>query len=146
MPMLVAMMSHEQKSWCTSFEHLDVRMAVVHLMMLLASCDTDASANGSKWMKSLIAPHFSHLDQRNPMLQLITLLESHDANEGINGITWLKTSYCTSWNGTIDDAVHITMLTPVQWHYVTPMPMASFDANCMTWQKVMLHFMSIVLT
>ena len=43
---------------------------MVPLMMLLASCDTDASANGIKGLKGHVALHFDHLDVRNTMVPL----------------------------------------------------------------------------
>ena len=42
-------------------------------MILLASCDTDASASSIKLPKILGAPHFNCLDLRNAMVPLITL-------------------------------------------------------------------------
>ena len=42
------------------------------LMMLLALCNTDASANGIKRPKSHVTPHFDHINLRNALGPLIT--------------------------------------------------------------------------
>ena len=106
-PKSVAMMSVNKKTCCTSFlsswlrnamvllmtptaSHdinvaphfgcLNLRSAVVPLMMLLASCDTDARANGTEWPKHHILPHFNCLDLSNAIFYAMGLvsLASHD--------------------------------------------------------------------
>ena len=47
---------------------LNIRNAIVQLMMLLAAYDPDASANGIKLPQSNVAPHFSCFDLRNAMV------------------------------------------------------------------------------
>ena len=61
---------------------LNLRTAVMPLMMLLAAYNTDASANDIKVPQSHVRPHFSCLDLRNAMMHLMTLIS----------ITW-----CQGW-------------------------------------------------
>ena len=59
---LVPVLSHDQKSHGSPFfNYLDQRNAKVSLIMLLASCDVDASTNGVIWLKSNVSPHFDCL-------------------------------------------------------------------------------------
>ena len=49
MPMMAPMILHDQKGYVAlHFGHLDLRNAMVPLMMMLASYNTDSSANGIK--------------------------------------------------------------------------------------------------
>ena len=96
--------SHDQKSHVAPrFNHLDLRNAVVPLIILSTSYDTDANVisvtltKGIQWhhlqfcqhcmTKSHIAPHVNHLDLRNAMLSLTMLSISHDSDADANGIT-----------------------------------------------------------
>ena len=64
--MQTQMTSYDQKSHVTPhFSCLNLRNAMVLLMMLLASCDTDACVNGIKLPKHHVAPNFDCLDLRN---------------------------------------------------------------------------------
>ena len=68
-PVLTSVVLHDQMSYAAPhFDCLDLRKAMVPLMMPLASCDVDASAIGITWPKVHVAPHFSHLDLRNAIV------------------------------------------------------------------------------
>ena len=69
MLILISVASHNKESLVAPhFSCLDLRNTVVILMLLLAWCDTDVSANGMKWPKSYVAPNLNCLDLRNVML------------------------------------------------------------------------------
>ena len=57
------------------------------LTMLLASCDTNISANGVNGQKSDTAPHFNCCDSRNAVVPLIAPFASHDSDANTNVIT-----------------------------------------------------------
>ena len=57
---------------------VNLKNAMVPLMMLLAAYDTDASANGINY-HSHVATHFSS-DLRNAMVSLMVLSRPHDAD------------------------------------------------------------------
>ena len=50
------------------FSYLNLCYAVVPLMMLMSSCDTDASVSGIKLPNSHVAPHFDCLSLRSEMV------------------------------------------------------------------------------
>ena len=67
--------SHDsKKSCCTSFYHIDPRNAVVPLIMLLASCNADASTNTDTLPKNLWHIISIVIDLRNTVVPLITPL------------------------------------------------------------------------
>ena len=128
---------------------------MVPLVILLEACDMDISANAIKLPKHHVAPHVNCLDLRNAMMPLTTLSASHDARAGANGVTWPESHIaphliCLDLRNDWWCCPHHMMLIPRQWHYMTPMPMrqcdASVDVSGIKWQKVMLHFISVVLT
>ena len=83
--MFMSVASHDKEKYIVPhFSCLDLRHAVVKLMMLLAWCFTDASASGIKWAKSHVASHFNCLDLRNAMVPFLISLPSCDANNSAN--------------------------------------------------------------
>ena len=60
---------------------------MVPLIMLLTSCDSDASANGIILPENVISAYFDCLDLKNAMVPLTELLSLHDASAIANGIT-----------------------------------------------------------
>ena len=76
-----------------SASHL--RKAVTPLMLLLVSCDTDASDYGIKLPERHVTSHFDFLGERNLMVPLM-------------------------------------LLTPMQRHHMTPLPMPPCDAKLMS--------------
>ena len=86
--------SHDQK--CHFSPHCSFRNvwnALVPLMMLMAPCDTHASANSIELWKSHFAPHLDHLNLRNAMSTLMVLSISYDVDTKCSSITWLQ-HYC----------------------------------------------------
>ena len=72
MPTLMA--SYDQRSnVAPHFSCLNLRNAMV-LLMMLALCDTGASANGIKWPKSHVSPHFNCLYLRNSLVPFLVPL------------------------------------------------------------------------
>ena len=65
---------------CHTHSNLQLRNAVLPLMMCLASHDTNAGASGITWSKSHVIPHFNHIDLQNAMVLLVMLAQmaSHD--------------------------------------------------------------------
>ena len=107
------------------FNCLDLRNALIPLMTLLSSCDTNTGANGVTWQKLCHWWYCFHC--MTPMLVLMA--------------SWPKRSCCTSFwlswpgkcSGSIDSAISIMWCWHWhQWHHVT--------------KKVMLHLISIALT
>ena len=95
MPMPLQMVSSDQKSnIAPHFDYLDLRNAMMPLMMLAASHDADTNVNGiikhhSQWhqmTKSHIAPHCSYHNPRNVVVALIMLLVSCDTVAGASSI------------------------------------------------------------
>ena len=136
--------SHDQKSnFAPHFSCLNILNAVISMMMLMASCDTDACVNSIKLPQSDVSPHFSCLDLRNVMMPLITPSASQDVRASPNGVTWQKViiNILITWpkdcNGNIDSAVHITwywhQCSCIRWH----------QHQCQ-WYHVMLMMMSVV--
>ena len=81
--------SHDQKVMlhlsCTE-SCLNLRNAVVSLMMLLGGYDTDASENGIKVPQHHVASHVNCLDLRNLVVPLMTLsasMMSYDQNSNV---------------------------------------------------------------
>ena len=66
---------------------LNLRKAMVLLMMLLAAYNTECSANGIKLQQSHSTPHFNHLELRNTMVPLTALSASYYTRAGANGVT-----------------------------------------------------------
>ena len=94
-------------------------------MLLLVSCDTDASANGIR-PKSYVALHFNCLDLRNIMMPLTTLFawcqywcwSCHMTKKSRCTSFW--SSWCKEFNGVIDDAIDITWYWCLwQLHHMT---------------------------
>ena len=83
-PMPSSMVSWYQKP---HFDNLDLRSAMIQLIVSLVSCDAETSGNMSLKLDSHASPHFEHLDLRNAMIPLMMLLASHDTNAGANGMT-----------------------------------------------------------
>ena len=84
------MVSHNTKSHVIPhIDQLDIRNAMVPLMILMMSCYAGAGTNGITWPKSHFAPHFNCLDLRNSVVLLGMLLVSHDTNSG--------TTWCWQW-------------------------------------------------
>ena len=65
---------------CTS-SCLNLRNALVPLMMPLAAYDTKSGVNGIKLPQHHVAPDFNCHDLRNTVLPLVTLSASHGAND-----------------------------------------------------------------
>ena len=104
---------------------LNIRNAVVPLMMLLASCDIDVSASDIKWLKCHVAPHFKCLDLRNGMLPLTTLSAwCHFWCQWFHMTKSCYTSFLSSWPkeyiDSIGSAVQITC-----WH----------QRSCIIWHQ-----------
>ena len=157
-----APMCHRTKSHVAPhIEHLDLRNAMVPLMTLSASCDTDA-ANHITWQKGHVASQYVCLELANAILPLTLPSASCDANASMKCIRWPKKSCCSefwlSWpnkcNGTTDKALPLPIASHDQnshvaphfdhlghcWHYRMLIPMASYE------QKVILYLLSIILT
>ena len=86
---LVTVASHKQKI----ILHLILIIltnAVVSLIILVASCDTDISINGIMWCKSSVTHCFRPLDLMNAMVLLIIPLAAHDADASANSVKLLK--------------------------------------------------------
>ena len=99
---LKPLVSHSERSHVVPlFNCLDLMNAMMHLMMLLASCYTDASTNGiiTLW-ESHVALHFSLLDSWNAS-QLI----SHNANTSASGVTWPKSYRTWFWSSWLRNAM-----------------------------------------
>ena len=142
MSVLVQIVWHDQKPHIAlHFDHLDLRYAMVPLMMLsashywdtiaVASHNTDGSGimwfdvggSGITWQKYHDAPHFSFVDLWNAM----TPSASNDASAVANGVA-IK-SCCTSfWSSGPMECSGIT-LDHCKWHCVMQIlvPMASHD-------------------
>ena len=60
---------------------------MVPFLILLAECDTDASADGIKFPKNHITPHFICLDPRNAMVPLTKLIILCETKVGASGFT-----------------------------------------------------------
>ena len=80
--------SNDQRSHVTPHSScLNLRNAKMPLMILLASCDSHATANGIKLPSSHGAPHFDCFVLRNVMVPVTTLSASQKAGAGANGVT-----------------------------------------------------------
>ena len=79
--------SHDPKSHVSPhLDWLDLRNAVVPLMMLLAAHDTNASLNGITWPECHVAPHFNCFGLRNTVAILTMTVVSCDAKTCANGM------------------------------------------------------------
>ena len=140
----------------------------------MAAYDSNASGYCVTWPESHVTSNFECFDLKNIFVTLRILIASNDANPSANGMTWQEKSCCTSllssWPKECNDA------TGMKWHwywywmalhdqnsYVVPhfddvdtrnvmvlltMPSTSCDAGPLILhdQKVMLHFILIILT
>ena len=71
MSVLMPVASHDQKSHVTCyFNYLDLRNAVVPLMILFISCDTEANTNGITWPNCHVAALFYCIDVMNSVVPL----------------------------------------------------------------------------
>ena len=143
MPILMASMT--KKNFCC----LNVRNTMVPFMMPLALDDTDTSANGISLLKKSCYTSFwlSWPMKCNGAIDntiSITLCQGwyqcgHMTKMSLHLILSILISgmhWCYWWC-----CAHYMMLTPMQWHHMTPtsMPVVSSDANVnvhdITWQK-----------
>ena len=134
-PMLMPIASHHKMSHAAHhFSCLNLGNAVVPLMILLASCDTDASANGIKWPTSHVGWNctiFMPLAscEASASANSIKWSKEHVASHFIltiynaNGITWPKKSCCILF-------IYHPELTPAVVSLT--MPSASHAANAST--------------
>ena len=76
-----------QKIITPHFNWPNLMNAMVLLMMLLASCHTDARANGITGPKSHVASHFNHLNLINVKMPFTIPWASCDDSTGASGIT-----------------------------------------------------------
>ena len=67
------------------FSYVDLRNAMVPLMVPFVSCNSNASASGVTWPRSHIGPKFDHHDLRNAMVSLVMLYVSLDADTSADG-------------------------------------------------------------
>ena len=86
MPVSVVSLGKRHKE--THFGHLDLRNAVVLLMMLSASMLLTPMPMASHDQKGQVVPHFNCLDLRNAMIPLMMSLASPDVSA--IGFTWPK--------------------------------------------------------
>ena len=108
--LLMPMELHDQKSHIVPhFNHLDVRDAMMPLMVPSGSPDANASANGITWPKRSCCTSFHHLDLGN----VIVPEASCDAYASANDITWQRKSCYTSFqlSGQRNSVVLLTMLS-----------------------------------
>ena len=77
--MAVPMASNSQKSCCTSLQFSWPKECNVAVLVPLALCDTNTSAN--------VAPYIDCIDKTNAVLPLMMPLEGHYGDAGANGIT-----------------------------------------------------------
>ena len=130
MPVQVPDASHELNHVAPHINHLDQRNAVVPFTMLSASCDADTGANGITWPKCHVAPHFDHLYLRKGMVPLLMPLASH----GYKCLVAPMFDHLDLGN---------VLVTFIMWSI-------SYDTDIgvtdVTWPKVMLHLILIILT
>ena len=86
--MPVPMVSHDHVA--PHFDFLNLRNAMVPLMIPPTSCGTNASASGIAWPKHSCCTYFNHLDLRNAMMPLTMPSASHAAYVNGNDSTWPK--------------------------------------------------------
>ena len=77
-----------------------------NLMMLLAWCDTDASASVIKGPKSHVALHFKLSWPQECNVAIFGAIASCDANASAAPLFWI--SSLNKYSGAIDDAIGIT--------------------------------------
>ena len=120
--MVVPKAWYDQKCYVTSqFDCLDLRNAMMSLMMLSTSHDAETGSYDVTWPKSHVVPHVHQYNLRNVMVPLMTPSAWCGASD--NSITWSKNSCCTSFllswpkecSATNDDAVDVTCTNGVTW-------------------------------
>ena len=119
-PVPEPMVLHDQKGHVAPhFSCVKLRNAVVPLMILLVSCNSNASTSRTKWLKYHIASYFDCLDVRSAMVPFLIPLASYDADISANGITWPKSHVAHHF-----DCLHlINAVVPFT------VPLASCDTN-----------------
>ena len=154
---MMAMACHDLKNHVAlHFIFPSVRNAIIPLMMLFTSCDTDASGKGINKQKSHFALHFNCLDLMNAMVPLTVLFawcqcrcQWCDMTRKVmlhlilmvltSGMQWCYCQHCP----------HHMVLTSMQCFHIKTapiLPMALCDANAnvnsIIWQKspVASHF------
>ena len=105
----------ERSHLVSHFNCLSVRNEMLPLMMLLAWCNKNTSANVIKWLKSHVSSHFSCLGLRNSMVLILMPLASCDANISANVALHF------------DYLAVVLLMMPLTFHYT--------DAGiiCITW-------------
>ena len=97
-----------KRSYCNHFSNLELRNAVVPLMVLSTSQVNDTNTNGIMWCQcscqwdhiteiSQVAPHFNCLKHRIAVMPLIMLLAWCDTDA--SGIKWPKSHVAPHFNG-----------------------------------------------
>ena len=132
------------------FDNLDVRNAVVWLVMLPASCDADASTSSITWSKKSYFTSFWLTWPRKWIVLLMMQSALSDADTGTSGITWPRKSCCTSFqlswlkkcNGVLDDAVGI-MWWWSKWCHMTKKCHIAY-ISIVHLRKTMLQFIMLL--
>ena len=92
------MASHDKNFMLHLIPFVNIRNWMVPLMMLLAPCDTEASASGIKLSKNHVASHLDCLEVRNAVVPFLLPVSSCNANTSASGITWPKLSCYTTFD------------------------------------------------
>ena len=119
---LVPMLSHDQKSHCTTFQPLwpkECNGAIdTAISIMWHQCQLHYITN-----EVMLVCHFDCVHLRNAMVQLMILSASHDSSSSVNGITWPTMSCCTSFQ----------LFWPKEYKVPLMTQSASHDANAITW-------------
>ena len=108
---------------------LSLLNVVMPFSMLLASCNTDAGANGIKLWKSHIAPHFDCFNIRNAIVPSTILSTSYDARACTNSITWPKSDVAPHFNCLDLRNVVVPLVVLSMSHDADTNAIASQDSN-----------------
>ena len=116
MLLLAPVVSHDQQSCHTSFDHLDLRNAVVPL---IRQASFNACTKDTTWPKSHVPSQFDYLNLGNVMVPLMTPFVSCDTKAGASGISWPKSLF----------AYHFEYLELMNVMVLIIKPSASYDAD-----------------